>query len=520
MSYKTNCEPNASPIGDRSLAEEIFDTVREPLLVLDINLRVQKASAPFYQHFGATPEETLDRLVYDLGNGQWDIPELHALLEEVLPKDQVFNDFEVRHPFEAIGERTILLNGRRIDHLQMILLAMEDVTERKGTEQLLVDHAKEYREMADAMPHMVWRARPDGTVVYCNERHKEFRGLEQRQDGTWEWQSAIHPKDEKRSVEAWLQSLQDGRTFQIEHRLQCAEGSYRWFLSRAKPSRDENGHIKQWFGTATEIEKIKQVEREIVETRQKAEAAKVAKSEFLANMSHEIRTPMTIFLGALEHLEQIDDNPGHQELLQMADKAARNLRELIDDILDYSQIKAGQVDIHEAPFDVQAWIKDVVGMFQPLARGKNLRLIFRLADEVPAIIEADAARLKQILNNLLGNAIKFTAQGEVQVLVKVSGNLLKIGVADTGIGIAEDKQELLFQSFSQIDSSSQRDYGGTGLGLAISKHLAELMGGQMSVRSREGKGSLFILTVPLKLPAGPEQEALAEKAAVPGGEGR
>ena len=515
MSDKPTNDPTAFSPKARSLSEEIFDTVREPMLVLDKNLRVKKASTPFYEHFRVSPEETLDRSVYELGNNQWDIPDLRTLLEEILPSDMVFNDFEVRHEFEEIGERIMLLNARRIDQLQLILLAIEDITEKKKAEQVLAVRAEEFREMADAMPHLVWRAQPDGTVDYCNERHQEFRGVEQREDGTWKWQSTVHPHDEKRTVQAWLSALQDGKTYQVEHRLQCQNGAYRWFLSRAKPVKDD-GHIKAWYGTATDIEDMKQAEREIAEAKQKAEAATVAKSEFLANMSHEIRTPMTIFLGALEHLEQIDSNPDHQKLLQMADKSARHLRELIDDILDFSRIEAGQIDIHESPFDVRAWLKDAVGMFQPLARKKNLRLTCSVADQVPVLIEADATRLKQILNNLLGNAIKFTVRGEVEVTVKATNESLAFGVADTGIGIPEDKQHLLFQNFSQINSSFQKDYGGTGLGLAISKKLANLMDGQISVWSREGEGSLFTLSIPLKVPTETGQEFPAKNLAVPG----
>jgi len=261
---------------------------------------------------------------------------------------------------------------------------------------------------------------------------------------------------------------------------------------------------KRQYQTRAHFEMLKQAQ-------EKADEGARAKSEFLANMSHEIRTPMTIFLGALEHLGQVDHNPEHQELLHMADQAARHLRELIDDVLDFSRIDAGQVEIHEGPLDVSAWLEDAVGIFQTLARQKNLRLTFGITDEVPAIIEADAIRLRQILNNLVNNAIKFTPQGEVTVTVKATGEHLEFEVTDTGIGIAEDKQNLLFRSFSQIDSSFQRDYGGTGLGLAISKKLAGLMGGKISVQSREGEGSIFSLILPLKVPEGQKKKAPVEK---------
>jgi len=265
---------------------------------------------------------------------------------------------------------------------------------------------------------------------------------------------------------------------------------------------------KRQYQTRSHLEMLKQA-------RQEAEEATRAKSEFLANMSHEIRTPMTIFLGALEHLEQIDRNPEHQKLLQMADKSARHLRELIDDILDFSRIEAGHVEICPGPFEVRAWIEDIVSMFRSLAREKNLRMTSRVEDEVPAIIEADVLRLKQILTNLLGNAIKFTVEGEINVTMKAAEGQWELVVADTGIGIPAEKQHLLFQSFSQVNSTFQRDYGGTGLGLAISKNLAELMGGRITVRSREGEGSVFTLILPLTVPNVPGSEASAGPAASP-----
>jgi signal transduction histidine kinase/ActR/RegA family two-component response regulator len=363
--------PSAGNTGPKNLAEEILDTLWEPLLVLEDDLRVRSANDAFYHRFQVEPAETVGRLVYDLGNGQWNIPLLRQLLEEVLPKEIVFRNFEIQHTFDHIGQRTLLLNARRIDHLQLILLAMEDITE-----------------------------------------HKEAASL-----------------------------------------------------SAAKTA---------------------------------AEEANRAKSEFLANMSHELRTPMTVFLAAIELLLQLDSDPERRELLDMADQSAQRLRNLLEDILDFSRIEAQRVEITGEPFDLRCCVQNTVQKLSAKAQKKNLRLETDIAPDIPAVLVGDPSRIGQVLLQLIDNAIKFTGQGAVRVSVRNSGELLEFTVSDTGIGIPEEKREIIFQRFSQADGSFTRQYGGAGLGLAIVRGLVELMGGKIGVRARPEGGSVFSFTLPLK----------------------
>jgi PAS domain S-box-containing protein len=250
--------------------------------------------------------------------------------------------------------------------------------------------------------------------------------------------------------------------------------------------------------TLIDITERQRSKEALEEAKTAAEEASRAKSEFLANMSHEIRTPMTVFMSAIEHLLQLDENPEGRHLLELADQSARRLRSLIDDILDLSRIEARRVELEEETFDLRASVRETVEMFSLSAREKNLRLETDLATDTPHRVVGDPNRLGQVLINLLGNAVKFTEQGEIRVSVRPLGDLLEIAVADTGIGIPEEKFELIFQSFGQVDSSFARRFGGTGLGLAISKGLVDLMGGELSVQSREGEGSVFTLTVPFR----------------------
>jgi PAS domain S-box-containing protein len=452
--------------------------------------------------FGYTAAEVIGRhvsfLLPDADSAESD---LSSLAQDIVdhPEHYVYN----------INEN-ICRDGRRVwmawankpifnkdGHVTEILAIGTDITERIQAEAALQESEERFRQLADSMPQLVWTASPAGDIDYFNERHCEFKGLSQRSDGTWEWLTALHPDDVAKTVEAWQSVLHSGMTYQVEHRTQCADGSFAWSLSRAKPILNQAGEIIKWFGTTTDVDDLKQAEHAIEEARKAAEAANRAKGEFLATMSHEIRTPMTIFMGAIEHLKHIDRNLKHRELLDLAEQSSQRLHALVSDILDFSKIDARRVDIADDWFNLRSCLEECVGMMTTKAREKNLRLELEVASSIPENIVGDHYRLGQILLNLIGNAIKFTDAGEVKVAVQDHDDMLEFTVSDTGIGIPEGKQEKIFQTFSQVDSSSTRRHGGTGLGLAICKGLVELMGGRISVRSRVDQGSVFTFTLPM-----------------------
>ncbi|MEQ1656326.1 MAG: response regulator, partial [Nitrospira sp.] len=266
--------------------------------------------------------------------------------------------------------------------------------------------------------------------------------------------------------------------------------------------RNAEGQITSFLGIASDITSLKIVERELITAKEAAESASIAKSQFLANMSHEIRTPMNGVLGLAALLRQTPLSPKQQRLTDTIVRSGNSLLDIINDILDFSKIEAGKLELEHTDFHLRILVDDVLELFAAPAHQKHLELIADIADSVPAFVKGDPARLRQILINLIGNAIKFTAQGEVVVSIVsiadgVDQSVLCFSVKDSGIGITPEALRSIFQPFAQADGSTTRKYGGTGLGLAIAKQLVTFMGGEIWAESQMGSGATFLFTVHL-----------------------
>ncbi|WP_417739229.1 ATP-binding protein [Rosistilla oblonga] len=307
----------------------------------------------------------------------------------------------------------------------------------------------------------------------------------------------VHADDRDTLVSQWTRSLEQGTELRMEFRIAHPQLGQRWLSAIGEPVRSKSGRVLRHSGIIWDVTQRHESEAALLEAREQAESANRAKSEFLANMSHEIRTPMTAILG---YIDLIDEKVDHEETRDHIDTVRRNgkfLLAIINDILDLSKIEAGKFDLAVEPFSPNRLIEDVRSIMNVRATENQIDLHINYDGLVPETIQTDPKRLKQILINLVGNAIKFTDRGSVTLSVSYDPSAKRVlfQVADTGIGMTTRQINRLFQPFSQADSSVSRTFGGTGLGLAISQRLASIMGGEISVESEPGEGSCFAVSI-------------------------
>ncbi len=517
---------NEQITASRDYAEAIIANIHEPLLVLDKNLRIKTVNNAFYKTFLLNEKETENVLIYNLGNKQWDIPELRTLLEKILPGKSVINNFEITKNFSNIGERVMLLNARGVVNKniseKLILLSIEDITERKKAQELLNKSGEHFRHLVKELPEAIFSCDVQGRITFYNKSAAKLFGRELEIEKDF-WYSSIRLFNMDGSplpVENSSMSrvIKEGRAIEGKEKIiERQDGSRSIVITHPQPEFDLSGKITGAINIAIDITEEKRIQKDLYEAtlfaematliaeeaKQKAELhtqiaedAVKAKQQFLSNMSHEIRTPMNAIIGFTKVLLKTELTAKQKEYLNAIKLSGSSLIVIINDILDLAKIEAGKMMFEQIPFKMEPTLSAIIHLFDTKIEEKNLQLIKIIDPKIPAVLLGDPVRLNQIILNLISNAVKFTDKGKITIAAHMLSEddekvNIEFAVTDTGIGISNTNIESIFENFHQASSSTTRLYGGTGLGLAIAKQLVEAQKGTIKVKSKVNAGSTF-----------------------------
>ena len=495
--------------------------------ISDADGKVVWINEGFTRLFGYTLDEARGKFGPSVLRG----PKTNArLLVEVAQAARAGRDFHGEMLCHTKDGREIWTNFEmqplRDEHgtLTGFMSIMLDITERKRAQAELTRQEAVLRFILNSLPIGVsWTSYRNGKEAWINDAVLRITGLSRAEaEQVDSYQAITSPEDWARQNDEY-ERLRRGEidSFGLEKRYQCRDGRTVNVLLLVQIFRSADGRIEQEVEAAVDISELKLIQGQLEAAKEAAEnlnrqlevaiaqaqqavvqanLANVAKSQFLAMMSHEIRTPMNGVVGMTSLLLDTPLNAEQRDYVETVRVSGDALLTIINDILDFSKIESGHMELEQAPFILREVIEGALDLMAGKAAEKRIDLLYEIADAVPGMVEGDSTRLRQVLVNLLGNALKFTERGEVVLSVHPLATLdeqveLQFDVRDTGIGIASEGMERLFKSFSQVDSSTARRYGGTGLGLAISKRLAELMGGRIWVTSAVGQGSAFSFTI-------------------------
>jgi PAS domain S-box-containing protein len=401
----------------------------------------------------------------------------------------------------AFDEEIVELLGHMARNIVFGLENFEREIEQQQAAQLLRDTEARLRRATRGANDGLWELDAASREVWVSPRFAQILGYEPAafMRERRKFFSVIHHDDAPQLESAMDRSLADDSPLDIELRAMTRAGELRWLRMRGAVERDANGKPLTLSGSQQDITERKQYQEALIEATETAARANKAKGEFLANMSHEIRTPMNGVIGMTDLLLETPMNPMQLDYAHTVRDSAAALLTVINDILDFSKVEAGKLELENLDMDIRDTIEDVARLLAIQAHAKGLEVTALLDPNLPDLMRGDAGRVRQILLNLGGNAVKFTSRGEVAIGCRVvdkdeSGVLVRCEIRDTGIGIPANRMNALFQAFTQVDASTTRRFGGTGLGLSIVKRLTELMGGEVGVSSEEGVGSIFWFT--------------------------
>ena len=486
----------------RSYTEEIFNTIHDPLIILDKDLKVLRATDGFYQIFKVNVEDTEGNFLYNLGNKQWDIPVLRTQLESVLPEAGSFNAFEVDHIFDIIGRRIMRLTARQFDmnaNQRLTLLAIHDITDKRKVEEGLAEAERLLAESKERLHFAIesagigaWDFNPITKELIWDNRCRELYGLSATDTVDYAvFMNQIYPDDmiaTDKSIQDTLQGANNGE-FNIEYRsIGLNNNKIRWIKSKGKAYFNKDKKATRFIGTVLDISIEKSIEENTIELLRK-------KDEFMSIASHELKTPITSIKAVLQILERSmfkSDEEKSRYLLHKANNQVNKLTDLITDLLDVTKIQSGKLDLNKTSFSILTLVEECCEQVADNPININIE------GTADLIAYADKNRIEQVLTNLINNAIKYSPDSDsVKIEIIKEKSDIKISITDFGIGIEKEKAPFIFDRFFRVEDTA-KNFAGLGLGLYISAEIIKRHNGEIGLDSRLGKGSTFWFTIPSK----------------------
>jgi two-component system CheB/CheR fusion protein len=487
----------------RRYIEEIFNTIHEPLLIMDKELRVLRATDGFYQLFKVGEKETEGNFLYELGNQQWNIPELRNQLENILPEQGPFKSFEIDHIFNSIGRRTMELSARQFDTInreKLTLLAIHDITDKRKVEQGLAEAERLLAESKERLHFAVesagigtWDYNPITNELICDNRSREFFGLTIKDKiNINAFLEQLYPDDRavtEKAVKKALENEHDADFNATFRTIAASDQKLRWIKLKGRAYFNEAHKATRFIGTSIDISIEKMLEERTKELL-------IKKDEFISIASHELKTPITTLKAILQILErsvsQKEELKPVYNFVQKANKQVVKLTELVINLLDVTKIQSGNLELNKENFSIVKLIEECCE--QTPEKPANCEI--EVNGPGSLMVYADRNRIEQVIINLVNNAIKYSpGDNTVSITVTKVAKAVKVAISDHGIGIAKEKLSLLFDRYFRVEESS-KSYAGLGLGLYISSNIVRRHGGEIGVESELGKGSTFWFIIP------------------------
>lgn len=507
-------------------AEMVFNTIQEAVILLDKDLLIKTANKAFYSIFQAKEETTEGILIYELGHRQWDIPELRELLEETLPKDTQFQNREIRHSFAGIGEKVLLLSGRRIiqkiHRQQLILLSIQDVTEHKRAQRIMHEREAWFRNMADNAPVMIWVADKSKQRNFFNRTWLEFTGKKLEEEIGDAWKNDVHEEDHDRCIKTYNSYFDKQKPYVLDYRLLRSDGKYRWIQETGKPQFSTEGNFTGFIGSCTEIHDKRIIHEELEQLVKKRtlDLEEINKELYRSNSelkqfayvaSHDLQEPLRKIMTFADRLQSYKANlpEAQQKYIDKIAVSSQRMTRLIDELLNFS--RTSRSDQAFTKVNLNKAVKEVLTDFDLIISQKGGRIE---VDKLPSL-QAIPLQMEQLFHNLISNALKFT-RASVPPVIGITSKILtskaiaaykglqpdtryyEIVVTDNGIGIEAEFVEQIFEIFQRLNDRER--FPGTGIGLALCRKIVNNHNGIIFARPLDHEGTSFHIILPATQP--------------------